>query len=144
MPEPIVNQIAIFLPVLVVAALTFVAIGRMAVGRAAAVKTLNPNYYRAHMGGQEPEATVVTVRHYHNLFELPTAFYPACILAFVLGAVGHWTLVFAWGYAAARLVQSLVHMTYNNPAHRGGAFILGVAFVLALWINVALSVFARL
>lgn len=140
-----VNQVSIFVPVLVVAALTFVAFLRMGAGRAAAMKTgLDPKFYRAHQGGQEPEATAAAVRHYNNLFELPTLFYAACITAFVLGAVGMWTLIFAWGYVAFRLIQSAVHMTYNNPAHRGGAFMVGVLFVVALWINVGMTICAAL
>ena len=144
MPEAI-NPVSLFLPVLVVVALTYLAFIRMAGGRAGAMKSgLDPSFYKAHQGGQEPEDTVVGVRHYGNLFELPTVFYAACLTAFVLSAVGSWTLIFAWGFAAARVLQSAVHLTYNNPAHRGGAFVLGVVFTLALWVNVALSIFARL
>jgi hypothetical protein len=44
----------------------------------------------------------------------------------------------------ARLIQSAVHLSYNNPAHRGGAFMLGAASLLALWIDLALAIFARL
>jgi hypothetical protein len=139
------NQAAIFLPMLVIVALSFVAFVRMAAARGAAVKAgHDPNYYKAQIGPPEPEATVAAVRHYGNLFELPTLFYAACLTAFVLGAAGKWTLIFAWGYVAARLVQSLIHMTYNNPSHRGGAFVLGVIFMLAFWINLALAIFARL
>lgn len=138
------NQAAIFLPVLVVAALTFLAFIRMAVARGAAVKSVPPDFYRAHQGGAEPEPAVVAVRHYGNLLELPVLLYAACITAFVLGAVSQWALVFAWGYAAARVLQSAIHLTYNNPAHRGGAFVLGVAFLLALWINLALAIIARI
>lgn len=139
------NQMTIFLPMLVIVALTFVAFVRMAAGRGAAVKAgHDPAYYRAHLGTPEPEATVAGVRHYGNLFELPTLFYAACLTAFVLGAVSPWVLVFAWGYVAARLVQSAVHMTYNNPSHRGGGFILGVLFVMALWVNIGLSICAKL
>lgn len=143
MPEAI-NQVSIFLPVLVVAALTYVAFVRMAAARGAAAKTMDPSFYKAQLGGHEPEAAVVAVRHYHNLLELPTTFYAACLTAFVLAAVGQWTLVFAWGYAAARVLQSAIHLSYNNPAHRGLAFVLGVVFSLALWVNVAIAVFARL
>ena len=139
-----VNQVAIFAPMLVVVALTFVAFIRMAAARGAVAKTMDMNFYRAHQGGQEPEAAVVAVRHYGNLLELPTLFYAGCLTAFVLPAVSMWTLAFAWGFAAARVAQSAVHLTYNNPAHRGLAFVLGVVFVLALWVNVALSIFARL
>lgn len=139
------NQILIFLPLLVVVALTFVAFLRMATGRAAAVKAgHDPAFYRAHLGAPEPEVAAAGARHWDNLFELPTLFYAGCLAAFVLGAVGLWTLVFAWGYAAARVLQSAIHMTYNNPSHRGGAFVLGVVFVFALWINVAISIFAGL
>lgn len=144
MPD-VVNPISIFLPMLVVVALTFVGFVRMAAARGAAVKGgQDPDYYRAQLGPPEPEVTVAAVRHYGNLFELPTLFYAACLTAYVLDAVSAWTLVFAWGYVAARLVQSAVHMTYNNPSHRGIAFVLGVLLMLALWITLALAILARL
>ncbi|MFC3213709.1 MULTISPECIES: MAPEG family protein [Novosphingobium] len=138
------NPTLIFLPMLAVVALTFVAFIRMAGARAGAVKTMDPRYYRAHIGDPEPERVRAAVRHYDNLFELPTLFYAACLTAFSMAVVGRWTLIFAWGYVATRVLQSVIHMTYNNPAHRGGAFVLGVLFTLALWINLALSIFARL
>jgi hypothetical protein len=137
------NQSLIFLPVLVLVALTLIAFVRMGVGRANAMKSgLDANYYRAHQGTPEPEAAAAGARHWDNLFELPTLFYAGCLTAFVLGAVTGWTLLFAWGFVVFRVVQSLIHMTYNNPAHRGGAFVLGVLFVFALWGNVATSILA--
>ncbi|MCK9540656.1 MAG: MAPEG family protein [Novosphingobium sp.] len=139
------NPVVIFLPMLVVVALTFVALFRMGAARSAAMKGgMTIEYYRAHIGGQEPESAVVGVRHYHNLFEMPVPFYAACLTAFVLGAITIWTLVFAWAYVVGRLVQSAVHLSYNNPMHRGMGFMFGVVSQLALWINVALAVFARL
>lgn len=142
---PVTNQVAIFLPVLAVVALTFVAFLKMATARTAAVKAgHDPAYYRAHLGAPEPEGTVAAVRHWGNLFELPTLFYAGCLTAFVLGAVSVWTLVFAWLFVAARAVQSLIHVTYNNPAHRGGAFMLGVVCVFALWVVVGIAICARL
>lgn len=140
-----INPISIFTPMLVIVALTFVAFIRMAVARTVAAKSgQDPNYYRAHLGTPEPEATVVAVRHYGNLFELPVLFYAACLTAFVLGAVSGWTLAFAWAYVAARLLQSAVHLTYNNPAHRGLAFAIGLLFVFALWLNLALAILGRM
>jgi hypothetical protein len=139
------HPVAIFVPMLVVVALTFVAFVRMAAARGAAVKAgQDPAFYRAHLGTPEPEAATAAVRHWDNLFELPTLFYAACLTAFVLNAVTGWVLVFAWGWVVARIVQSAVHMTYNNPSHRGAGFILGVLFLLALWVDLALAVFARL
>jgi len=140
-----ISPVSIFLPMLVIIALTFVAFVRMAAGRGKAVKGgHDPAYYRAQIGTPEPEATVVGVRHWGNLFELPIIFYAACLTAYVLDAVNSWVLGFAWAYVVARLVQSAVHITYNNPAHRGMAFVLGVLCMLAMWITLAAAIFNRL
>jgi hypothetical protein len=139
------NPASILVPMLVTVLLTFIAFVNMARLRGAAVKAgHDPNYYKAHLGTPEPEGTVAAVRHYGNLLELPTIFYPACITAFALASVSLWTLVFAWAYVVARVLQSLVHMTSNNTSARGGAFVLGVVAMLALWINVGMAIFARL
>jgi hypothetical protein len=137
------NQATIFLPMLVVVALTFIAFVRMAAARGTVAKTMDPGFYRAHQGGQEPAHAVVTVRHYSNLFELPVLLYAACLTAFVLGAVSGWMLVWAWGYVAARLLQSAIHLSYNNPMHRGLAFVLGMVFTIALWVTVGMAVLDR-
>jgi hypothetical protein len=140
----LVNPATIFLPVLAVVALTFVGLVRMGMGRAAAIRGGHPpRYYRAQIGEPEPEATVVAVRHWSNLFELPTLFYAACVVAYVLNAVNGVVLGLAWAYVAARLVQSAVHLTYNNPAHRGLAFMIGAFCVFALWVVMGLAIFAR-
>lgn len=80
----------------------------------------------------------MSVRHYGNLFELPTLFYAACLTAYLLGGVTAWVLGWASAYAAARVVQSAVHLSYNKPAHRGLAFILGMVCMIALWIGLPL------
>ena len=59
-------------------------------------------------------------------------------------AVGLWTLIFAWAYVAGRLVQSAIHMTYNNPAHRGIGFILGALAMIALWVNLGMAIVGKL
>jgi len=145
MPDT-VTQAYIFVPMLVVVLLTFIAFLRMGQARGAVMKEggVTVEYYRAHIGGSEPEYAVTATRHYGNMFEMPTLFYAGCITAYALGAVGFWTVLFAWGFVFGRLIQSLVHMTYNNPAHRGYGFMLAVIFSFALWVNIAMSVFARL
>lgn len=140
-----VNPVTIFVPMLVVIALTFFALFRMSGARADAIKGgYDPANYRTHQGPPEPEAVIVGVRHYGNLFELPTVFYAGCLTAFVLSAVSWWTLIFAWGYTLTRLAQSAVHLTYNNPFHRGMAFFPGVLFLMALWVALAISIIARM
>jgi len=134
------NQAAVFLPMLLVVAITFAAFVKMGAARGKAVKEMPPEFYRAHQGGQEPEFAVAAVRHYGNTLELPTLFYAACLTAFVLQLVGSWTLIFAWAYAVMRLGQSIVHMTYNNPMHRGLFFVVSVIALFAMWVNIALGI----
>lgn len=137
------NQATIFLPMLVIVALTFVAFVRMAAARGAVAKQMDPSFYRAQLGGHEPESAVVAVRHYGNLLELPVLFYAACLTAFVLSAVTGWVLLWAWGYVAARLLQSAIHLSYNNPAHRGLSFALGMVFMIALWVTIGMAVWGH-
>jgi len=139
------NQASIFVPLLVVVALTFLAFLRLGAARGAAMKGgVTIEYYRAHIGPGEPEAVAAAGRHYNNLFEMPVLFYAACITAFVLATVNFWVLLLAWGYVAGRLIQSAIHLTYNNPLHRGYGFSFAVLCLLALWVNLALVIFAKL
>lgn len=139
------NPAAMLVPMLVLAALTFIAFVNMAIKRTAAVKAGHPSeYYKAHQGAPEPEGTAAAVRHYGNLMELPTLFYPACITAFVLGSINGWMLIFAWSYVVARVAQSAVHITSNNTSLRGLFFVLGMAFMIGLWIDVGLVVLSRI
>jgi len=139
------NPASLLVPMLVVVALTFIAFFRMAQMRGAAVKGgHDPAYYKAHLGTPEPEATVVAVRHYGNLLELPTLFYAACLAAFALGMTSTAALGLAWAFAVLRVLQSAVHITSNNTLVRGAFFSLGALALLALWVVIGLEVFARL
>ena len=142
----IINPATIFLPMLVVVALTFIAFVRLAAARGAAVKggaglgVLPRAYRHARAGGD----AVVAVRHYGNLLELPTLLYAACLTAFALGEVSQAMLVFAWGFAIARVIQSVIHLTTNNAGYRGLAFVVGVVCLLLLWIDVGWVIFSML
>jgi hypothetical protein len=138
-------QSAIFVPVLVVVALTIIAFLRMAFTRYLAAKAGVPAaFYRTYQGTPgEPEFAVVAARHYGNLFEGPVLFYVGCLVAFDLSAVSHVMLIWAWGYVILRVIQSLIHLTYNNPLHRGPAFTLSFLFLIAMWVNIAIDLFAR-
>lgn len=139
-----VNQASIFLPVLLIAALTMIAFFKLAAARMRVAKehAVDSDFYRAHLGKGEPDYAVVASRHYANLFELPVLFYVACLTAFLVNGVTTAVLIMAWGYAILRVVQSLIHLTYNNPAHRGGAFALSWLFLIALWGTLAWKICA--
>ncbi len=137
------QSLKIFLPVLLVVAVTFIGFIKMAIERTKAVKGgQNPDFYKVYLGDPEPEKTRAAVRHWDNLFELPTVFYAGCLTAYVLSAVSPTVLVCAWIFAVGRAVQSLVHVTYNNPNHRGGAFTLSFLGLMVMWGALAAHIIA--
>jgi hypothetical protein len=140
------NPVTLLVPMLVVVVLTYLAFLKLGAARMAALKggAVDAGYYRAHIGAGEGEAATVANRHYINLFEMPVLFYAACLSGYVLNPGSIWVLGLAWGYVAGRVIQSAVHLTYNNPMHRGMGFFLAVLCLGALWINLALVIFDRL
>jgi hypothetical protein len=107
----------------------------MAGARAAAVKGGHPSaYYRAQLGAPEPEATVVAVRHYHNLFELPVLFYLALVVAGLTGQVTGLVLALAWLFVATRIVHSAIQCSYNKVMHRFRAYLAGGIVLWVLWV----------
>ena len=139
------SSLKIFLPVLLVVAVTFIGFVKMAIERAKAVKGgQNPEFYKVYLGDPEPEKTRAAVRHWDNLFELPTVFYAGCLSAYAIGAVSTTVLVCAWIFAVGRTVQSLIHITYNSPNHRGGAFTLSFLGLMAMWAALAMTIFSRI
>ena len=144
MPETY-DQAYIFVPMLAVVLLTYIAMFRMIAARGRAMKEgTSLDYYRAHLGPSEPEYAVAAARHVDNLLEGPTLFYAACVTAYVLGAVGLWTVLFAWGYVLFRVIQSVVHMTSNKVMIRGMSYGLSMLFLGAMWVCLAMVVFARI
>ena len=87
-----------------------------------------------------PDDVRLPNRNYMNLLELPVLFYVGCILLYVTARVDTWSVALAWGFVAARVAHSLVHVTYNNVIHRLRIFALSVVFLVTLWIRIALVV----
>lgn len=139
------NQTLIFLPMLLVVAVSIVAFARLIYMR---IKTISGRhvpmrYYVAFQGGAEPEETAIAARHYLNMFESPVLFYAACLSACVLEAVTPAIYYSAWAYAVLRTGQSFIHLTYNNVKHRAYVFMAAWAAVIVMWAQIAGAVFAK-
>ncbi|MDX2142133.1 MAG: MAPEG family protein [Rhodospirillaceae bacterium] len=139
-------QAGIFLPVLTVVAVSIVGFFWLARMRVKAVRgrEVPIKYYTAFQGGAEPHEAAVAARHYNNLFEAPVLFYVACVVAYQLAAVTLPLLVTAWGYAAARIAQSAVHLTANRVDKRAYAFFIGWLFLIGLWAQVAVAIVGKI
>ena len=139
-------NVAIFLPMAVVAAISIVAFLRLFVARYRSLKKREVplKYYVAFQGGGEPEDVAVASRHYVNVFESPVLFYAGCFAANMVGAVSLPVLAAAWWYAIWRAVQSTIHLTSNAIRFRAFAFLLAWLGLIALWGLIAVSVLAKI
>ena len=129
------EQIAIFLPVFALVALTFgigLWLGKL---RFAAVRRgdLNPRYYELNRGGKLPDYLAKVSNNFDNLLALPLLFYVLAIMLFVTEKVEVSQIVLAWLFVASRYVHSYIHTTSNHVKHRMRAFLPGVALLIIMW-----------
>lgn len=137
------KQALIFMPMLAVVAMTLVGFIRLVIVRvkAARGREVSLKYYKAFQNGSEPEYVAVAARHYLNMFEAPVLFYAACVTIYALQGVTLAIYLTAWAYAAMRIAQSTIHLTYNNVRHRAYAFLLGWIALAVLWAEISVKIF---
>jgi hypothetical protein len=113
------------------AVLLFIPIRRFRAGASGLVKVED---FRFGESAAVPPDVSIPNRNYMNLLELPTLFFPACLMFYVAARVDVVALVTAWTYVALRAIHSAVHLTYNNVRHRLIVFALSNAVLGALWV----------
>ncbi|MBQ1541348.1 MAG: MAPEG family protein [Caulobacteraceae bacterium] len=129
------NQNLIFAPMVAMALLTFAVLGIIPIRRFRAVfgGKITPDDFRLGESARVPAEVALPNRNYMNLLELPTLFFPVCLMFYVTGGVSLAALVLAWAYVALRAVHSVIHITYNGVTHRLVAFALSNVVLIALW-----------
>lgn len=128
----------ILFPAFLMFALTMVVQFRLGALRFAAVRKgeIDPRFYKAYQGAEEPEKLRVHARHLVNLYEAPVLFYAIVIIAFATGQSGWLPQLLAWLYVALRIVHSFVHLGSNKVLLRFRLFATSLAILMALWISV--------
>jgi hypothetical protein len=123
-------------PMYVMVLLSFVLALVMFRGRSKAVKSkqIPFKYFRAMTGDVTmPEYASIPTRHFSNLFEVPVLFYAVGLASMILQQAGPVMIGLAWAFVFLRLVQAIIHLTYNNIFHRMTAYALGFGVVLTMW-----------
>lgn len=87
-----------------------------------------------------PKTVVLANRNYMNLLELPVLFYFVCVLLYVTAAATSISLALSWSYVGLRIGHSVVHVSYNNVAHRFYLFAASNVLLLALLCMLSVSV----
>jgi len=130
------TQELIFAPMGAMALLTFAVLLMVPVRRfrAGARGLITAEDFRFGESAKVPPDVSIPNRNYMNLLELPTLFFPACLMFYVTQRVGMAALATAWIYVALRAIHSAVHLTYNNVYHRLVFFTASNVALGVLWV----------
>jgi len=135
------KDLSLLQPVLVQAALTFVLLFWMGGARFAALRAgtvdLGGDGERTKWRGRAG----ILSNAFHNQLEMPVLFYAAVAFALLADAADWEMQVFAWAFVAFRIVHAAIFTTYNVVMHRAMAYLASNIALIAMWVNLALTVF---
>ncbi len=86
-----------------------------------------------------PGWAVNPANNYNNLTEAPPLFYAVTLAIVVLGKADMIHVICAWGYAATRLIHSVLQSTINYIPLRAGLFALSWGFLGVMLIRAAIG-----
>lgn len=125
---------AVFLPMFVMVALTFVLLFWM--GRVRILAVTSGEVHQRDIALREPNwpPRVTQISNaFHNQLELPLLFYVLTILAWITKHADIFFVVMAWLFVAGRLIHAYVHVTSNRVAHRGQIYVVSAAVLVLMW-----------
>ena len=130
----------VFLPALAMVALTFAVTVRMFTERVRQIRAERIPFREIPSGSQMATrfADTRAADNYRNLFEAPVLFYLARVVAARAGPATPLGLGLAGAYLALRVVDSVIHCTYNRVRHRFYAFAASTLVLCVLWIALAI------
>lgn len=101
---------------------------------------LAPEYLKLISGHNPPDYVVQLARNLSNLLEVPLLFYIVAVLIIALKISSPTLVAFAWSFVVLRIVHTLIHVTYNKPAHRFLAYLFSSIVVVVMWVEVVLII----
>lgn len=130
------NQDLIFAPMGAMALLTFLVLLLVPIARFRAVFAghVRAEDFKLGESAAVPADVSLPNRNYMNLLELPTLFFPICLMFEASHRVSVLVLELAWAFVGLRTVHTLIHVTYNDVRHRLVAFSLSNGALGALWL----------
>jgi hypothetical protein len=136
---------SILYPALALFALTAVCVFRLGYVRFAAIRRgdIDPRFFKAFRGQEEPEVLRVHARHVRNLFEAPILFHVIVLIAYTTQQSGWLPVALAWAYVLLRIAHSWVHLTSNKVLLRFRLFALSWLVLLLLWLLVFIGLALR-
>lgn len=81
-----------------------------------------------------PEKFLVIERHVDNQFQLPMIFLVTGVLVISLQKETPHITALSWMFVLSRFVHSYIHLGNNNVLKRAGAYAMGWAILVAIWV----------
>lgn len=100
---------------------------------------VDPRYFKLMSKYDVTDRVAKFGRNFDNLLEVPVLFYAACLSAMTFNLSSPLFLVLAWIFFVLRFAHSAIHLTYNYPLHRFFPFALSSICVIAMWIDIVIS-----
>ena len=126
---------ALFLPVVAMVAITFLAWLRLYQLRFAEMARRRIDPQSIALSAQKDAGLQDTrgADNFNNQFQVPVLFYAAVLVAHATGQGSALFVQLAWVFVALRLVHALIQWTYNRVVHRFAVYALGALVVWAMW-----------
>lgn len=127
----------IIYPVLILILFTFVNVILALFARVHALREGHLNHKHFSLMNFAPEHSAFvtkTSRNMNNLFQLPLLFYINCIIIVLCNFQASYLIYLAWFYVGFRILNSIIHVTYNNFIHRMLTFTVSNTLVITMTI----------
>ena len=137
------NNFVLVYPMCAMVVLTCCVLGALFRARVKSVSSgqIEARYFKTYRGEDEPDSLVQLSRHYINIFEAPTLFYVACLVAMITEQSTALLISLAWLYVGLRVIHAYIHIGSNKLRPRIRVY-LGSWIVLAtMWGALTVGVF---
>ena len=92
-------------------------------------------------GSKWPDGVRKFANNYQNQFEVPVLYYALLGLLLATGLGDGVAVALSWGFAASRIVHSVIHTGTNVVLWRFRAFLVGFVFLMLMWAWFGLRLF---
>jgi len=137
------NSFVLVYPMCAMVLLTCCVLGALFRTRVKSVASgqITAKYFRTYRGEHEPDSSVQLSRHFTNIFEAPTLFYVACLVAMITAQATALLIALAWLYVGLRVVHAYVHIGSNRLRHRIRVYFGSWIILAAMWLTLTVGVF---
>ena len=136
------NSFVLVYPMFAMVLLTCGVLGALFHARVKSVSNgqVEARYFKTYRGENEPESLAQLSQHLTNIFEAPTLFYVACIVAMITHQSTALLISLAWLYVGLRVLHAYIHIGSNKLRHRFGVYFGSWIVLATMWGALTLGV----